>query len=49
MSGFNFRKDHRRCNIKDGKINYAIQLIKDCNMQIANELYNLKRTSIIIL
>ena len=42
MSGFNFRKDHRRCNIKDGKINYAIQLIKDCNMQIANELYNLK-------
>lgn len=42
MSNFNFRKDHRKCNIENGKINYAIQLIKDCNYQISEELYNLR-------
>lgn len=42
MSGFNFRNDHRKCNIVNGRINYAIPLIKECNQQIANELYDLR-------
>jgi DNA polymerase-3 subunit alpha len=42
FSTFNFKKDHRKCNIENGKINYAIQLIKECNYTISEELFALK-------
>lgn len=36
---FDFRQDHRRCNVVDGKLVWAIPLIKDCNQQMAEILY----------
>ncbi len=36
---FNFRNDHRRCFVKDGKILYGIPLIKDCSELSANAMY----------
>jgi DNA polymerase-3 subunit alpha len=42
ITSFNFRKDHRKCNVENDKINYAIPLIKDCSKQIAEELYILR-------
>ena len=45
LAPFNFRSDHRRCSVSDGSILYAIPLIKDCNMQIANTLYDIRDRS----
>lgn len=42
LSTLHFKKDHRRCNIENGKINYAIRLIKDCNESLGELLYSLK-------
>ena len=42
MNKFDFRQNHKKCNIYNGKINYAIPLIKHCNRQIAEELYELR-------
>lgn len=42
MNKFDFRQNHKKCNIYNGKINYAIPLIKHCNKQIAEELYELR-------
>lgn len=39
---FSFRNDHRRCSIKEGKILYAIPLIRDCNENLANCLYSMR-------
>lgn len=36
---FNFRNDHRRCSVRDGKIIYGIPLIKDCSELSANVMY----------
>lgn len=36
---FNFRNDHRRCSVKEGKILYGIPLIKDCSVVSANAMY----------
>lgn len=41
---FSFRNDHRKCSIKDNKIIYAIPLIRDCNENLSNCLYELKDT-----
>lgn len=42
INKFDFRQNHKKCNIYNGKINYAIPLIKHCNKQIAEELYELR-------
>lgn len=34
-----FGRDNRRCNVEDGKINYAICLIRDCNEAMGEGLY----------
>lgn len=39
---FDFRQDHRRCNVVDGKLVWAIPLIKDCNQQMAEALYQVR-------
>ena len=36
---FNFRNDHRRCSVRDGKIIYGIPLIKDCSELSASAMY----------
>lgn len=41
---FNFRDDHRRCWVKNGRIVYAIPLIRDCNQSAADILYQFKDT-----
>ena len=38
----NFRQDHRRCNVKDGKVLWAIPLIRDCNAALGEALYELR-------
>lgn len=38
----NFRHDHRRCNVKDGKVLWAIPLIRDCNAALGEALYELR-------
>lgn len=38
----NFRNDHRRCNVKDGKVIWGIPLIRDCNIALGEELYALR-------
>lgn len=42
---FNFRDDHRRCWVKNGRIVYAIPLIRDCNQSAADILYQFKDTN----
>lgn len=42
---FNFRDDHRKCSVKNGRIVYAIPLIRDCNMVAAEALYKNKDTA----
>lgn len=39
---FSFRNDHRKCSVKDGKIIYAIPLIRDMNTSTAEILYSQK-------
>ena len=41
---FNFRDDHRKCSVKNGRIVYAIPLIRDCNTAAAEALYKNKDT-----
>lgn len=41
---FNFRDDHRRCWVKNGRIVYAIPLIRDCNQSTADILYQFRNT-----
>lgn len=40
----NFRNDHRRCNVKDGKVLWGIPLIRDCNIALGDALYELRDT-----
>lgn len=40
----NFRDDHRRCNVKDGKVLWGIPLIRDCNIVLGEMLYELRNT-----
>lgn len=42
LEPFSFRDDHRRCSVKDGKILYAIPLIRDCNAICADVIYQFK-------
>ena len=37
-----FRQDHRRCNVQNGKINHAIPLIRDLNVETGQILYDMK-------
>lgn len=39
-----FRDDHRRCNVKDGKVLWGIPLIRDCNISLGEALYDLRDT-----
>lgn len=39
IEAFNFRNDHRRCSVKEGKIIYGIPLIKDCSSASAQAMY----------
>ena len=39
-----FRNDHRRCNVKDGKVLWGIPLIRDCNVALGEALYDLRDT-----
>lgn len=41
---FSFRNDHRVCSVVDGKISYAIPLIRDCNHTSADALYTIRDT-----
>lgn len=38
-----FRTDHRKCSVDKRKINYAIGLIKGCNVTIAENLYSMSK------
>jgi DNA polymerase-3 subunit alpha len=38
---FNYKNDHRKCSVKNKKIIYAIPLIKECNMNVAEAVYNI--------
>lgn len=42
LAPFNFRNDHRRCQVNNREILYAIPLIKDCNAQVAEVLYGVR-------
>lgn len=44
IAPFDFRDDHRRCWVKDGKVVYAIPLIRDCNLNAAEILYKNSNT-----
>lgn len=44
LCDFDYTKDHRKCSNEDGKIRYAIPLIKDCSMQTAETLYAASHT-----
>ena len=41
---FNFRDDHRKCWVKNNNVVYAIPLIRDCNQNTAEVLYQFKDT-----
>lgn len=36
---FSFRNDHRKCSVQDGKIVYALPLVRDMNTETADILY----------
>lgn len=40
-----FRADHRRCGVRDGRVLWGIPLIRDCNKALADALYTLRDTS----
>ena len=42
---FNFRNDHRRCSVYDGKLIYAIPLLRDCNQASAEALNAIRDTT----
>lgn len=42
LKPFSFRDDHRKCNVKDGMILYAIPLIRDCNATCADIVYQFR-------
>lgn len=42
IKAFNYKQDHRRCTVNNGAILYGIPLIKDCNKQMGEALYNIK-------
>ena len=44
MSPFSFRNDHRRCNVLQGRLVYAIPLIRGMNSTIADVLYQLRES-----
>ncbi len=39
IAPFNFRNDHRKCSVSDGKVVYAVPLIRDCSEMSAEVLY----------
>lgn len=39
---FSFRNDHRKCSVRDGKIIYALPLVRDMNTETAEILYKNK-------
>lgn len=39
---FSFRNDHRKCSVRDGKIIYALPLVRDMNVETAEILYKNK-------
>lgn len=41
---FNFRDDHRKCWVKNNNVVYAVPLIRDCNQNTAEVLYQFKDT-----
>ena len=41
LQRFDWRQDHRRCSVVNGKVLYAIPLIRDCNDALANALYEI--------
>lgn len=42
LAPFSFRDDHRKCSVKDGRILYAIPLIRDCNAACADVVYQFR-------
>lgn len=40
-----FRDDHRACSVENGKIIYAVPLIRDSNLQTAEVLYKFSRSN----
>lgn len=38
----NFRQDHRRCGVQNGKINHAVPLIRDLNVETGRILYDMR-------
>lgn len=45
VAPFDFRDDHRKCSVKDGRIVWAIPLIRDCNTAMAEALYEFRNTT----
>lgn len=42
VKSFDFRQDHRRCSVENGYILYGIPLIRDCNQNLGNVLYDIR-------
>lgn len=40
---FDYMQDHRRCSVQNGKILYAISLIRECNQHLADTVNTLKQ------
>lgn len=40
---FDYMQDHRRCSVQNGKILYAIPLIRECNQHLADTVNTLKQ------
>lgn len=40
---FDYMQDHRRCSVRNGKILYAISLIRECNQHLADTVNTLKQ------
>jgi len=42
IKAFDYKQDHRKCTVDNGAILYGIPLIKDCNRQMGDVLYNIR-------
>ena len=45
LNAFDFRNDHRRCSVYNGRVVYGIPLIKECNIQTGEILYRNRNTT----
>lgn len=47
IHSFDYKEDHRKCSVKNNSILYAIPLIRDCNKELAEILYNVSKLNLV--